>query len=141
VVETKMTAPVTYLVNRCIAALSLLIILGGVRYAYGREQLRHTNLNSFYQQINSEYFDGKLQNAPVRWGDLNHDEAMGMTNFYDDGSASIVIDKNSNTTEKHTREVISHEACHIWTSQTDPDPDPHGQQWQDCMHRFKGEPK
>jgi SprT-like family len=122
-----------------VSLLSLAVICFGVRYAYGREQLRHTNLNSFYQQINSEYFDGKLQDAPVRWGDLNHDEAMGMTNFYDDGSASIVIDKNSNTTEKHAREVIGHEACHIWTRQEieQTGQDSHGVIFQTCLSRFK----
>jgi hypothetical protein len=52
-----------------ISAISLAVILGGTRYAYAREAVRHTNLHALYQEINRESFDGKLPDVEVYWDD------------------------------------------------------------------------
>jgi hypothetical protein len=57
---------------------------------------------------------------------------LGTTQEYADGSFKIVLDPNTVTTEREAREVLRHEACHVFTWAEIAD---HGSQWQACMDR------
>jgi predicted SprT family Zn-dependent metalloprotease len=120
--------------ERIVSAVAVAVILFGARYAYGRERLRHADLHAWYQQINQESFDGKLQDVSVEWGDLSGDDADGMTRFYNDGSATIEIDRTL-TTERQAREVLRHEACHVWV-RDGVRVEMHGAEFRECMRRF-----
>jgi hypothetical protein len=62
-----------------LALAALSVIVGGCRYAYGRESLRRADLGAWYQEDNAKYFGGELQPTHVRWGDLRAENAVGMT--------------------------------------------------------------
>ena len=64
-----------------ISAISLAVILAGARYAYSREAVRHTDLDTLYQQINRESFEGKLPKVDVTWDDLTAEDAYGITEY------------------------------------------------------------
>lgn len=98
-----------------ISLLALAIIFFGVRYHVLRERLRQADLHAFYQQTNSEFFGGQLQDAQVKWGDLREDDAEGETYQLTDDSFLIVLDPNQNTSESEARETLRHEACHVAT--------------------------
>jgi predicted SprT family Zn-dependent metalloprotease len=118
-----------------IAALS--VIVGGAVYAFERESLRNSDLHERYQRINREYFDAGLQDATVEWGSLT--DATAKTYTYADGSARIVLDPQSNTSESDIRESLRHESCHVMThvAVEASGEDAHGPTWQKCMQRFE----
>src|SRR5882724_7201347 len=120
-----------------VSGVAVAVIIAGAEYAYGRERLRRADLHVWYQQINQESFDGKLQDVSVEWADLTAEDSYGVTQFYDDGSISIEIDKRTNTSETHTREVLQHEACHVATQEEAIGEDKHGPMFRECMSRFE----
>jgi predicted SprT family Zn-dependent metalloprotease len=122
--------------EKLVSGVAAAVIIGGAEYAYSRERLSHADLHAWYQQINRESFDGRLQDVSVEWADLTADDSYGVTQFYDDGSISIEIDKLTNTSEAHTREVLQHEACHVATQEEATGEDKHGPLFQTCMRRF-----
>jgi predicted SprT family Zn-dependent metalloprotease len=113
------------------------IIFFGARYALGRERLRQTDLQTVYQQINQESFNGELTDATVGWSSLP--DNYGTTVFYSDESAEIEIDRGSITSEEQLRLVLSHEMCHIATRDevAKTGQGAHGAAFQACMARFK----
>ena len=122
--------------EKLVSGCCLAVICSGVGYAYGRERLRRADLHEWYQQINWEKFDGKLRDVSVEWSDLTNDEAYGMTRFYQDGTASIQIDRRTVTTEHQAREVLQHEACHVWVRDDGVRVEKHGLAFGECMKRF-----
>jgi len=111
-----------------ISLVALAVIVFGIRYHVMRERLRHADLHSWHQQENATAFGGNLQDASVEWGDPREEKAEGITYRYSDDSFAITIDRNSNTSESHTRETLRHEVCHVATWG-----DEHGPKWQACM--------
>jgi predicted SprT family Zn-dependent metalloprotease len=110
------------------------IILGGARYAYAREAVRHTDLGALYQDINQKSFDGKLPDVEVQWDDLTTEDAYGMTFINDTAAAySIELDRRTVTNAGFLREVVQHETCHVFTGPAGRD---HGAEWTACMERF-----
>ena len=89
-----------------ISLLALAVIVSGVRYHMMRERLRHADLHSWYEQENATAFGGSLQDASVEWGDLREKNAEGITYRYEDDSFAIVIDRNSNTSEREPRDTL-----------------------------------
>lgn len=63
--------------EKAVSAVAVAVICCGAKYAYGRERLRHADLRAWYQQINREKFDGKLQDVSVQWADLTADDSYG----------------------------------------------------------------
>lgn len=122
--------------EKLVSGCCLAVICGGAEYAVARERLRRADLHEWYQQINREKFEGKLQDVSVEWADLTADDSYGVTQFYYDGSISIEIDKRTNTSEAHTREVLQHEACHVATPEEATGEDKHGPKFRECMKRF-----
>jgi hypothetical protein len=113
-----------------IAALSVIIF--GCRYAYGRERLRKTDLEAWYQEDNAAYFGGELQPVYVRWGDLQAEHALGMTQMDEEGYLEIVLDRFELRTESDARTILHHEECHVATLDEEP---MHGPWFQECMRR------
>ncbi|HJZ64114.1 MAG TPA: SprT-like domain-containing protein [Candidatus Acidoferrum sp.] len=114
-----------------IAALS--VIIGGAVYAYRREKLANTDLNSMFQEINQKYFSGGLPGVHVEWGYL--DQEYGETRRFDDGKILILVDTNENTSASEVRRTLRHEACHIFVGSREPEE--HGPMFQACMARFR----
>jgi hypothetical protein len=96
-----------------IAALS--VIVAGCSYAAGRERLRKTDLEAWYQEDNAAYFGGELQPVYVRWGDLQAEHALGMTQTDEEGYLEIVLDRFELRTESDARAILHHEECHVAT--------------------------
>jgi predicted SprT family Zn-dependent metalloprotease len=113
----------------CLLLVSL--IAGCARYAYGREKLRATNLQSMYAQINADSFGGELPDAEVTWSDLGED--YGGTYYGDD--FRIEIDR-AIATETELTQTMEHEACHVQTIPLLNGEDEHGSLFQECMKRF-----
>jgi predicted SprT family Zn-dependent metalloprotease len=111
-----------------ISAIALAVIVGGARYAVGREQLRRTDLQAVYHQINRDSFDGALPAVSVEWRDLGSNE-YGETDY-----TSVSINRETVTTSKQLRETMQHEMCHIRGGSDEKDI--HGQAFQTCMQRF-----
>jgi predicted SprT family Zn-dependent metalloprotease len=120
-----------------VCLLCLIIILSGGSYALGRERVRGTDLQALYDQVNHDSFHQTLPPATVEWAELP--DAYGRTIFFTDGSATIMVDRASVTSEAMLRKVVIHESCHI--SGHDEvvrlHEDDHGEAWQACMERFK----
>jgi SprT-like family len=117
-----------------ISAIAIAVIPAGARYAIARESVRDTNLHDLYQQINQESFGEKLQEVTVNWDDLTEQDAVGTTDFDENGTAvSIELDRKEITDERDLRRVLRHEACHVYVGATEIE---HGDAWQDCMKRF-----
>ena len=112
-----------------IAALS--VIVGGCRYAYGRERLRKTDLEVWYQEDNARYFGGELERVRVRWGDLRAEGYLGVTQGNSLG-VEIVLDRSELRTEPDARRVLNHEECHLFSLDEVP---MHGPLFQECMSR------
>ena len=107
------------------------VTLGGARYAYAREAVRHTDLDALYQQINRESFDGKLPEVEIYWDDLTEKDAYGITSF--DGSVdSIRLDRRTVTSAggagSGAARIVSR-LCRAAGSE-------HGDEWKACMERF-----
>jgi hypothetical protein len=120
--------------EKLVSGVAVAVICAGATYSYDRERLRHADLLAWYQQINQEKFGGKLQDAPVEWGDLTEDDANGMTYFYSGGAARIKIDRKTVTSEKRALEVLRHEECHVFVNRQEAEE--HGAMFQECMKRF-----
>jgi hypothetical protein len=122
-----------------VSLLSLAIICFGVGYAVGRERLRDPDhLHALYQQINKEFFNGRLPDADVelKAHDLSDQNAEGITYQEMENRFVIVLDPKWNTSEAEALDTMRHEACHvaIWDVM-DPN-DVHGPPFQECMKRF-----
>jgi len=50
--------------------------------------------------------------------------------------STIEIDRNTVTTEHHAREVLQHEACHVWIRDDGVRVEKHGPEYRECMKRF-----
>jgi len=108
------------------------VIIGGCVYAYQREQLADTDLNSMFQEINQKYFNAGLPGVRVEWGHL--DQEYGETRRFDDGKILILVDHNENTSASEVRRTLRHEACHIFVGSREPEE--HGPMFRACMERF-----
>jgi hypothetical protein len=113
------------------AIAALFVIIGGCRYAYGRERLRKADLGAWYEEDNARYFNGELQPIQIRWGDLRAENALGITRG-DTEASEIELDRNELLTEADARAVLHHEECHAKTWGESP---VHGPRFQDCMSR------
>jgi SprT-like family protein len=97
-----------------VSVLSLAAIIGSVRYAYGREFVRHSNLEAEYSQINKQYFDGQLPTVTVEWEVLT-DECYGITEHDKNGVYfEIKLDPHENPDMDRLRETLKHESCHVY---------------------------
>jgi predicted SprT family Zn-dependent metalloprotease len=112
-----------------ISAIALAVIVGSARYAVGREQLRRTDLQAVFHQINHDSFDGALPEVSIEWRDLGSNE-YGETDY-----TSVSINWRLVTTKEQLQETIEHEMCHISVGAHEKDI--HGQAFQTCMRRFK----
>jgi hypothetical protein len=113
-----------------VAALS--IIVAGCSYAVARERLRNADLDGWYAEDNARFFAGELQPVGVRWGDLQKEDALGITRGSAEAS-EIVLDRDALTTKADARAVLRHEICHVATWGEEP---VHGHEFQSCMLRF-----
>ena len=115
------------------------MILGGAGYADSRSEIRQADLQRFYQQVNQESFAGKLPEVTVSWGDLNKDDAYGITHFKKEVAYSMEIDRKSVKTESFALDVIRHESCHIATIHEVKrlKEDAHGAAFAACMERIQ----
>jgi predicted SprT family Zn-dependent metalloprotease len=116
-----------------VSVLCVAVIFGSAHYAYGREAVRHANLEAEYANINREYFDGQLPTAPVSWAFLT--DEMGDTE-HGDGSFAIRLDPQQNPDLKTLRETLRHESCHVYVFSGNPQAEDHGPEFQACMSRF-----
>jgi hypothetical protein len=115
-------------VNIVGAVVAILAIGLCVQYLVARESLRNADLRTWYREDNVRDFGGKLPDARVHWADLTEQNYEGKT--VDEGSDFLILlDRKSNTTESHTREILRHEECHVanWNETED-----HGPLWQRC---------
>jgi predicted SprT family Zn-dependent metalloprotease len=112
------------------------VILFGVRYASGREQVHDADLRSLYQDINRESFAGQLPDISIEWADLP--ESYGKARMYLDGSADIQISRQIVKTDSDLRNTMHHEACHIAAREEIErlNQDDHGPALEECMKRF-----
>lgn len=118
-----------------VSIAALAVIIGGCRYAYGRERLRKTDFHQWYEQDNAQFFDGQLPDLYVRWGNLQKEEAVGITEVSEEGYLEIVLDPYENTTADEARATLRHEECHcsLWGHE-----EPiHGPAFQACMARLE----
>jgi hypothetical protein len=118
--------------EKLVSACSVAVICAGTVYAYDREQLRETDLNPVFQEINREYFDGGLSGIRVEWGHL--DQERGETRKLNPGEFLILVDQNENTSIADVRQTLQHEACHVFVDWQEPEE--HGPMFQECMSRF-----
>ena len=121
--------------NRIITALCLAVIFAGAGYAYSRESLR-ASVPEIYRETNTKFFNGELPPTPIAVVDLsdedtNGDITLGITRFED--IRTIDLDLNRIHSEAQLREVISHEACHVYVG---PEEAEHGSNFRSCMKRF-----
>src|SRR5260221_9020003 len=58
-------------------------------------EMKETDLQQFYQEINRASFDGKLPVVPVRWGNLTEDDAYGITHFKSGVPYAMELDRQS----------------------------------------------
>jgi hypothetical protein len=118
-----------------VSIVALAVILLGVRFAYGRERLRKTDLHAWYREDSAQFFDGQLPDVYVRWGNLQEQEAVGMTEVDEEGFLEIILDRYDNTTADEARATLRHEECHcsLWGHE-----EPlHGPEFQACMTRLE----
>jgi SprT-like family len=115
-----------------IALAALSVIVGGCRYAYGRERLRKVDLDAWYREDNARYFGGQLEQVYVRWGGLQKEGAWGITRSDEFGYLEIVLDRYELRTETDARVILRHEECHVATLD---EVSMHGPRFQECMRR------
>jgi len=129
-------------VRRClhIAVSYLCLFVGlGARYALAKEPMRDVDLCQLYRDMNTQYFQGKLQrNVPVLWGNPGAGNDA-VTYTFKNGGTEIVIDHRAVTSEQRLHHIIAHEMCHVATQRAAyaAAEDVHGQAWQSCMKRFR----
>ena len=110
-------------------------MFGGAGYAYSRESLR-ASVPEIYRETNTKFFNGELPTVPIAITDLSSRDTetdIVLATTYFDGVTTINIDLNRIHSEAQLREVISHEACHLYEG---PSSDEHGVAFQACMLRF-----
>jgi predicted SprT family Zn-dependent metalloprotease len=111
----------------------------GKRYARSlallRERLRQTDLQTVYEHINQESFNGELSDATVEWSEPP--DYYGDATFYGDGHVAIRIDRDS--VEEQLTETTRHEMCHLATHDdvVRLHQDDQGELFQSCMARFE----
>ena len=115
--------------EKIISAAAVLVIVSGFHCAWSRGRADDSDLHSLYQQINLEYFGGRLPDADVEWGNLDSD--YGEIRF-NGPSITIILDPEENASESEVRMTLEHEMCHV---QVFPD-QTHGTEWRNCMERF-----
>ena len=127
-------------VQIAVSLVCLLVIFRCVRYAVGRERLRHADLHAQYQQFDHDYFADELEDAQVEWGHLN--DAIAVAYIGDAGGTRMVLDVDSNTADSDILESLLHESCHVQTLQLvqSTRQDARGPLFQKCMERFGGNP-
>ena len=114
-----------------VSLAALGVILFGVRYAYGREKLRKTDLHAWYEEDNRRHFDGQLPDVHVWWGNLQSEGDLGITRTGEGGYLEIILDRYELTTEDDARSVLHHEECHCAALAVE---EPlHGPEFQKCM--------
>ena len=118
--------------EKLVSAAALSVIVAGAAYAYNRERLAETNLHHRYQELNRSRFDGQLPDIPVRWGNLQADEAYGETRQFQDGSLLIVLDRYSVTTQGQLEATLRHEMAHVCAGVEHQ----HDEKFQQCVNRF-----
>jgi hypothetical protein len=116
-----------------VSVAALAIILFGCRYAYGRERLSKTDLHAWYEDDSARFFDGKLPDAYVLWGNLQKDGWLGATSS-ESGYLEITLDHYDLTTDREARAVLRHEECHAATWGEEP---AHGPEFQACTAHLK----
>ena len=114
-----------------LAALS--VIIGGAAYAYNREQLAKTDLNSVFQQINQQHFDRELSGVRVEWRTM--DNRLGEAEKLGEHDYRIWIDRRRNTSIAEVRVTLQHEACHVFVDWKESEE--HGAMFRGCVKRFK----
>jgi hypothetical protein len=119
-------------VNVVGAVVAILAIGLCVQYVVAREGLRGADLRQWYREDNARDFGGKLPGARAEWSDLTDKNYEGDT-IGGGSDFLILLDRKSNTTESHTREILRHEECHIanWDEIED-----HGPLWQKCFNKL-----
>ena len=124
-------------------ALGHSIYAAGVRGLYLQNpempEMKETDLQQFYQEINRQSFDGKLPDVPVRWGDLTQDDAYGITHFQSGVPYAMELDRQTVKSKSFAMDVIRHESCHIATNSEAKQrkENPHGATFAACMARIQ----
>ena len=72
----------------------------------------------------------------VEWSDLTNDEAYGMSGSIRTVLRAFRFDRRTVTTEHQAREVLQHEACHVWVRDDGVRVEKHGLAFGECMKRF-----
>jgi SprT-like family len=104
-----------------------------------RGTLTNVNLQAYHEGYNEKYFAGQLpSNVTVTWGDLTAQDDMGQVQQRLDGSFLIVIDRNTNQTDKQALLTMQHEECHVAVDYVEQDAslDDHGPAFNACMLRL-----
>ena len=76
-----------------------------------------SDLNQLYDQLNTQFFDGKLPKIPCVWnGRLTR--SLGRTKYKRKNKSSkwtvFLIDIQRGITAQHLHKTMVHEMCHVW---------------------------
>jgi len=124
-------------------ALGHSVYAAGVRGLYLQNpempEMKETDLQQFYHEINRQSFDGKLPDVPVRWGNLTEDDAYGITHFKSGVPYAMELDRETVKSKSFALDVIRHESCHIATNgeAKQRKENPHGATFVACMARIQ----
>ena len=105
--------------EKLVSVAALSVIVGGAAYAYNRERLAETDLNPVFQDINREYFDGRLSDITVEWDYL--DQETGEARKLAEHEYVILVDRTENTSAADVRLTLEHEACHVFVDWKEPE--------------------
>lgn len=77
-----------------------------------------SDLNQLYDQLNTQFFDGKLPKIPCVWnGRLTR--SLGRTKYKRKSASSkwkvFLIDIQTGLTPQHLHKTMVHEMCHVWS--------------------------
>ena len=123
-------------INVTVSILSLLTIIGVVRFAVAHERRRLSEyLQSMYQELNKQFFDNALPTTRIEWSDLTDKHYIGETYQESDGSFVILVDRATNLFDSDLSDTVAHETCHTVTWRREEDP--HGPLFQACMASIK----
>ena len=76
-----------------------------------------SDLNQLYDQLNTQFFEGKLPKVPCVWnGRLT--KSLGRTKYKRKNKSSkwkvFMIDIQRGITDHHLHKTMVHEMCHVW---------------------------
>jgi hypothetical protein len=106
-------------------------------YSLWRHRIRtrtlvHSDLNPLFDQINQQYFEGRLSGVQVEWRTM--DNRLGETEKLGEHDYRIGIDRRKNTSIAGVRDTLQHEACHVFVDWQEAEE--HGAMFKNCMLRF-----